>query len=185
MGRIEDLAAKYEAHIRVPWTRTVAGAQRVVMVVYEKELERAFRARKAEFEQRTRNHNHNWIEFDCTRVFAEWMSTQGDRDAFFENPEDLTFLLEVDFPEFVAQSLRKTLLDGDDSSVVALTGVGALFGFARISALIETVDRDIRGRLVVFFPGGHQTNCYRILDARDGFDYLATCITLNGSGETA
>ena len=37
MGRIEDLAARYERHISVPWQRTIAGAQRVVLVVYEKE----------------------------------------------------------------------------------------------------------------------------------------------------
>ncbi len=46
MARIEDLAEKYGRHIATPWQRTVAGAQRVVMVVYDKELERTLRARK-------------------------------------------------------------------------------------------------------------------------------------------
>ena len=40
MARIEDLAERYGRHIATPWQRTVAGAQRVVMVVYDKELER-------------------------------------------------------------------------------------------------------------------------------------------------
>jgi len=155
------------------------------MVVYDKDLERAFRARKAEFDQRTRNNDHSWIEFDCTRVFAEWMSTQDDAAAFFEHPEDLTFLVESDFPEFVAEALRKTLRQSDASGVVAVTGVGALFGFTRISALIEAVDREILGRLVIFFPGTKEGDRYRLLDAREGWNYLASCVTLNGSGETA
>ena len=54
MARIEDLADRYGRHIATPWQRTVAGAQRVVMVVYDKELERALGARKLAFEMATR-----------------------------------------------------------------------------------------------------------------------------------
>ncbi len=50
MGKIEDLAANYERHLSVPWQRSVAGAQRVMLLIYEKELERALRARLGEFE---------------------------------------------------------------------------------------------------------------------------------------
>ena len=39
MGKIEDLAGVYERHISVPWQRTLSGAQRVMLVVYEKDLE--------------------------------------------------------------------------------------------------------------------------------------------------
>ena len=47
MGRIEQLAEKYGRHIALPWQRTVAGAQRVIMIVYDKELERTLqRARR-------------------------------------------------------------------------------------------------------------------------------------------
>ena len=48
MARLEDLADLYGQHIATPWQRTVAGAQRVVMVAYDKELERVLRARKGE-----------------------------------------------------------------------------------------------------------------------------------------
>ena len=47
MARIEDLADRFGRHIATPWQRTVSGAQRVVMLVYDKELERTLRARKA------------------------------------------------------------------------------------------------------------------------------------------
>lgn len=49
MSRIDDLAALYGRQIGLPWQRTIAGAQRVIMVIYDKELERSLRARLGEF----------------------------------------------------------------------------------------------------------------------------------------
>jgi hypothetical protein len=43
-------------------------------------------------------------------------------------------------------------------------------------------EADIQGRLVVFFPGQFERNNYRLLDARDGWNYLAVPITLHGEG---
>ncbi|MEW6071034.1 MAG: BREX protein BrxB domain-containing protein [Planctomycetota bacterium] len=185
MGKIEDLAARYEEHILVPWPRTLAGSQRVILVVYEKELERAFRSRKAEFEQRTSSAGHGWVEYDCTSRFAEWMAREDYRDAYFEVPEDLRLKIETEFLEFVAAPLRQLLRDSDERSVVAVTGVASLFGFARVSDLLHTVEQDIRGRLVVFFPGTKDGERYRLLDARDGWNYLASCVTMHGTGEKA
>jgi hypothetical protein len=39
------------------------------------------------------------------------------------------------------------------------------------------VDDAIRGRVVVFFPGELEQNNYRLLGARDGWNYLAIAIT--------
>jgi hypothetical protein len=44
------------------------------------------------------------------------------------------------------------------------------------------VESDIRGRLVVFFPGHLERSNYRLLDARDGWNYMAVPITLHGDG---
>jgi len=185
MGKIEDLAGRFEEHIRVPWQRTLAGSQRVILVVYEKEFERALRARKGEFEQATIRHGHGWVEFDCTRRFAEWMAREEYRDAYFEMPADLALKTESEFLEFVAAPLRELLRNSDESTVVALTGVASLFGFTRVSDLIHAVEQDIRGRLAVFFPGTKDGDRYRLLDARDGWNYLASCVTLHGTGERA
>jgi len=182
MGKIEDLASLYERHMGVPWQRTIAGAQRVVIVVYDKELERAFRARKGEFEQRTRTTGHEWVEFDCTRCFAEWMAADEYREAYFEYPDDLALKLESEFTEYVAASLRELLRSCDKNTVVAVTGVASLYGFTRLSDLVRAVEPDIKGRLVVFFPGTKDGNNYRLLDARDGWNYLAYSITLHSSG---
>lgn len=185
MGKIEDLADVYGRFISVPWQRTMAGAQRVMMVVYEKELERTLRARIGEFEQRTRAAGHDWVEFDCTRVFAEWMAHDEYRDAYFENPDDLAMKIEGEFVDAVVGPLKARLDASNDQSVVALTGVASLYGFAHVSQVIRAVESDIRGRLVVFFPGSRDANNYRLLDARDGWNYLASSITLHGGGGIA
>ena len=58
----------------------------------------------------------------------------------------------------------------------------SLYGFVRVSELIHDVERSIKGRLVVFFPGTKNENNYRLLDARDGWNYLAVPVTLHGEG---
>lgn len=185
MGKIEQLAAKYERHIRAPWQRTVAGAQRVLLVVYDKELERTFRARKAEFSQRTVAAEYEWTELDCSRLFSEWMASDEYREAYFEHPEDLTMKLETEFVEHVVETLKTTLRTSNENTVVAVTGVATLYGFCHISDVIRAVEPDIKGRLAVFFPGTKDGNNYRMLDARDGWNYLANSISLHATGETA
>jgi hypothetical protein len=186
MGKIEDLADEYERQLGGQWQLTLAGAQRVVFVVYEKELERSLRARLPEFEQRTLRGGHRWVELDCTRLFAEWMAADEYRDAYFEQPEDLRLKLETEFQEHVADRVRAALRAGGSEAakdtVVAITGLGALYPFAHISLLIRAVEPDIQGRLVVFFPGSKNGNNYRFLDARDGFNYLGASITLGLGG---
>lgn len=184
MSRIEALAELYGRHIALPWQRTIAGAQRVIIVVYEKELERSFRARKGEFEQRTRAVGYGWVEFDCTPLFAQWMAQLKYREAYFERPNDLASKLEAEFEPYVANLLRQRLHDCDETTVLAMTGVASLYGFARVSTLVRMVEPDIKGRLVIFFPGSKEGMIYRLLDARDGWNYLAQCITLHGVGGT-
>lgn len=185
MARIEDLADRYGRHIATPWQRTIAGAQRIIMLVYDKELERTLRARKLAFETATRRAGHDWHEVDLADAFAQWMAADEYRGDYFASPEDLQLKLETsEFPEFVADRLRDTLTRSDvtDTSVVAVFGAGALFGLARISQILKLVEADIRGRLVVFFPGQFERSNYRLLDARDGWNYLAVPITLHGDG---
>ena len=180
MGRIEELATAYERHVGAPWQRTVAGAQRVMMVVYEKEQERTLRARLGEFEQATRRSHHGWKLVDCTAWFAEWMAKQEYRDAYFEDPSLLAMMLEGEFQNFVTLRLSNELEASDENTVVALMGVASLYGFMRVSELIRSVEQSIRGRLLVLFPGTKNENNYRLLDARDGWNYLANSITLHG-----
>lgn len=184
MARIEDLAERYGRHIATPWQRTVSGAQRVIMVVYDKELERTLRARKLAFENATRAAGHDWHEIDITDAFAQWMASDEYRDEYFASPDDVQLKLDAEFASAVAERVRASLHDAKatENSVVAVYGVGSIFGFTRVSQLLRLIERDIRGRLVVFFPGQFENNNYRLLDARDGWNYLAVPITLHGEG---
>ncbi|MBI4584109.1 MAG: DUF1788 domain-containing protein [Planctomycetes bacterium] len=185
MGRIEDLAEIYEKNISPPWLINLAGAQKTIFVVYDKTDERRLRARRQLFELATRRAGHGWREFDFTSVFPEWMAKEEYREAYFEAPEDLELKLENEFVDFAAARLRVALLApvADSSSVVGVFGAATLFGFTRVSLILKHVEGDIRGRLVLFFPGQYDQNHYRLLDARDGWNYLAVPIALHGSGE--
>lgn len=184
MGRVELLAEKYRQHIGLPWQKTVAGAQRVILVVYDKELERALMARKELFSMATRESQHDWFEIDVADAFARWIAADEYRDSYFESPEDLQLKLDSEFAGFVAESIRTILEKADVSerSVVAVFGVGALFGFTHVSEVLKLVEPHIRGRLVLFFPGVYDQNNYRLLDARDGPNYLAVPITTHALG---
>jgi hypothetical protein len=89
--------------------------------------------------------------------------------------------LRGDFVQHATGRLRETLTANgvDEDTVVAVQGVACLFGFTRASLVLKEVVKDIRGRLVVFFPGEYEDNNYRLLDARDGWNYLAVPITLH------
>ena len=182
MGRIEDLARHYEDHIGAPWQRTAAGAQRVTIVVYDKALERSLRARLPAFAQATREAGHDYRQVDCTTWFADWISSEEYRDEYFADPSLLRMKLGAEFPAEAARRLREHLDAAGESDVVALVGVAALFGFLRVSGLIHAAEDAIRGRLVVFFPGTKDGNNYRLLDARDGWTYMAHAITAYQQG---
>lgn len=181
MGRIEELVARYRGHIGAPWQRNLAGDQKAIFVVYPKADERKLRARLEMFDIATTETGHRWHLLDLTDTFSQWMANTDYRDVYFEEPDTLVMKLRSDFVQYAAGRLREALTaDGiDEDAVVAVQGVACLFGFTRVSLVLKEVVKDIRGRLVVFFPGEFDENNYRLLDARDGWNYLAVPITLH------
>ena len=179
MGRIEGLADSYERHISAPWQRNLAGAQKAIFVVYPKEDERQLRARIGDFEVRTRNAGHGWKRVDMTSFFSQWMANEEYRDIYFEDPDDLKLKLDTEFIEFVASEVRAALTaeDVDENVVVAIIGAASLYGFLHVSEVLGKVTNDIRGRLLLFFPGTFEQDTYSLLGARSGWNYLATPIT--------
>ena len=184
MARIEELVASYKSHISAPWQKNLAGPEKMVFVVYPKVDERRLRARLELFELATKEAGHRWGLFDFTSVFARWMAGTKYRNSYFEEPSEMAIKLETDFLQFVAGQFRAALTDpkADENSVVACYGVASLYGFTKMSLVLKEVENDIRGRLVLFFPGEYENQNYRLLDARDGWNYLAVPITLH-SGE--
>lgn len=181
MGRIEMLAERYRSHIALPWRRDLAGPERAIFVVYDKTDERRLRLRLPLFATATEDAGHAWLECDLTKTFAQWMSQTDYRESYFEMPEDLELQLEGGFLEHLTSHIRGVLRapEADENSVVAVYGIASLFGLVRVSALMKEIESDLRGRIVVFFPGEYEDNNYRLLDARDGWNYLAVPITVH------
>lgn len=179
--RIEQVLTEYRNQLRLPWSRTIAGPQRVWMVVYDPELERRLRLRVEEFAIETREAGRKWELVDLTPAFAEWLAANEYREAYFAEPELLSGALGG-FADALAERLQAALTSPeiDDSTVVAVLGSGSLFPMARVSELLDRVSPHIRGRLLVFFPGHLEGSNYRLLDARDGWNYLAVSITAEG-----
>lgn len=186
MGRIDELATRYRGHIAAPWQRNLAGDQKAIFVVYPKTDERKLRARIELFEMATTSTGHGWRAVDMTDTFARWMANTDYRDIYFEEPETLAMKLRSSFVQYAADQLHQALTaEGtNEDTVVSVQGIACLFGFTRVSLMLKEVVKDIRGRLVVFFPGEYEDSNYRLLDARDGWNYLAVPITLhNGVGD--
>ena len=176
MSKVDDLCRNYERFVSLPWPDHLAGPQRVWFAVYDRMDERRLRARVDGFQIATDRTGHKWRLCDLTDIFADWMAGQEYRESYFEDPESLESAMP-EFLEFTAGRLRNDLQQADLNTVVAVLGVATLFGCLRVSELMDAVKDAIVGRLLVFFPGEYEANNYRLLDARDGWNYLATPIT--------
>lgn len=176
-NRLERLVKSYSNYISIPWTQGLANEQRVLFAVYHKEDELKLRVRVEDFKFATESAGHKWLRLDITRLFPEWMAGQKYREDYFEEPESL----QSKYKKFTKQSVEKLAksLEGqvDESTLVALVGCGTLFGFASVSDFVKQLSEHIPGRLLVLFPGEYIDNKYRLLDAKDGWGYLATAIT--------
>ncbi len=178
MSKLDKLLREYGNHIAIPWQQGLAGAQRVIFIVYDKTDELRFRTKSDEFEIATKTAGHSWKLLDLTNSFPQWMASLDYRDNYFEAPEDVEGLL----PQFV-DSLVASITDlleqpdANEQTVVAVMGIACLFGFARVSEIVQRTASHVCGRMVVFFPGEYENSNYRLLDARDGWNYLAVPIT--------
>ena len=184
MSFIDDLVESYRRFVDLPWPDNVGGPQKVWMVVYPPPYERRVRLNLPEFENATIQGGHSWGKIDITTSFERWLAGHEYAEAYFEDPEALEPALP-EFFEVVVKEVREQLEEFDDpTGVVGLIGAGTLFGLGdsvKVSALMNQVNDSIAGRLLVFFPGQHEHNSYRLLDARDGWNYLATPITTEGA----
>jgi len=182
MTRLDVLKKNFQRICAMPWDRNVAGPQRVWLAVYDKEDERKLRLRLGLFEEATHAAGHGWHALDLTDAFAAWMcgpDTAAYAASYFENPDLLDDAVLADFKQAVVTRIRAALdqLPNGADAVLAVCGVSSLFGFLKVSELLPLVEGHIRGRLLVFFPGVYEQENYRLLDARDGWNYHAVPIT--------
>ncbi|MDP2203756.1 MAG: DUF1788 domain-containing protein [Methylicorpusculum sp.] len=178
MSKVKRLLQTYNKYIAIPWRDDAAAAQRVIFCVYDENEERIVRAKLDEFEIVTRQSGHDWAVFDLTDTFANWLSPQRYARSYFQKPQLLSSFLPK-YLDFIDQQFSQFLVDhsANQNSVVALKGVGSLFGFLKVKDVVDRLAPQVRGRLLVFFPGSYDNNNYRLLDGYDGWNYLAVPIT--------
>jgi hypothetical protein len=178
VNKISRLLKSYSRFIAVPWRGDAAAMQRVIFCVYDESDELRLRARIDEFELATKDAGHEWTPFDLTDTFAEWLSGQKYAKSYFQKPQLLGTLLPK-YADYIASRFEQHISDeeADSDSVVALKGVGSLFGFLKVKEMVDRLAPMVSGRLLVFFPGTYENNNYRLLDGYDGWNYLAVPIT--------
>jgi hypothetical protein len=183
LAGIEGLLRSYDNYVTLPWENNLAGPQKVWFAIYNPPDERRLRTRIGEFEMATRRAGYDWRHCDLTPLFARWMAAHRYRDSYFARPESLTTMALSKFEAHIVETLRMALAADDvhERTVFAVSGVASLFGFTRISSVLDAISNSIRGRLLVFFPGERDGANYRLLDARDGWSYLAIPITAQES----
>jgi len=178
MSKIKRLIQSYSRSIAVPWRDDAAAAQRVIFCVYNEDDELQLRAKIDEFEIATKQSGHEWAVFDLTDTFADWLSGQRYAKSYFKKPQLLSTILPS-YLTFIKQEfetfLKANAVNGE--TVVALKGVGSLFGFLKVREVVDKLAPLAEGRLLVFFPGTYENNNYRLLDGYDGWNYLAVTIT--------
>lgn len=182
-SRIDGLVKQYAKLVKLPWERHLAGEQRVWFAIYDKTDERRLRYQLQEFEAETTLAGKAWREVDLTDSFARWMGDFAYREAYFADPGEVERLMP-EFQDSVVERVRAEFAKGDANTVVALKGVACLYGLLMVSDVVKALAAHVPGRLLVFFPGEHEGNNYRLLDARDGWNYLAVPITAHDIGAT-
>lgn len=178
MSKIDQLVKSYSSYIETPWRTDVAAAQRVIFCVYNEKDERFLRAKIYEFEDVTFRSGHDWFLFDLTDTFANWLIGQRYAKGYFKEPDFLDMLMHR-YLEYIKQVFEQFIKAHDisDSSVIALKGVGSLFGFLKVRDVVDELAPLVAGRLLFFFPGNYENNNYYLLNGHDGWNYLAVPIT--------
>ena len=175
MNTFDDILAAYQRHIQLPWANDVPSVGRVWIVWYEKTLQRRFTGRLGEFEHATLKAGHGWHHLDLAPWFGRWIAQHEFFVGLLEQPKEIRGLLQ-DIEDQLVSDVKRVLAVCSPNDVLAVDGCGALFGVARVSNLIGKIAEAVPGRLLIGFPGKHSGGVYRLLDARDGWNYHAVPI---------
>ncbi len=179
-SKVDRLLTAYEKVVKEPWAPSLSGQERIWFLVYDPAAQRKVDLRLGDFESATLRAQKKWESISFKKCFPSWMSSHDYKEEYFKNPEFIVDQLEAEFIPFAIQFMKTKLKEvkQDENTVIAVKDVSSLFGFVRLSEILRSCDKDFIGRLLIFFPGEFENNQYRLLDARDGWDYLARPITL-------
>lgn len=172
MNAFDEILTAYRKQVELPWASDTPPAGRVWIIWYDKTLQRRFTGQIEALKQATLTAGHGWRYINLSPQFGKWIA----KHEFFENlvaqPKELRGLLP-DFEEVIISAIKNELKNCSKNDVLTIDGCGSLFGLVRVSTLISKISDEIPGRLLIGFPGKHTMGVYRLLDARDGWNYHA------------
>lgn len=180
MSRIDELIENYERFVNLPWQSNLAPAQRIWMAVYSPEFERRLRLHLPEFATASRKAGYEWSLIDITKEFEQWMGAHEYRESYFANPKLMQPELVGFFERLVADVRESIRSMTSDRTIIGIIGASSLYGlgdYVKVSALVEEIQDEVLGRLLVFFPGEVEGDSYRLMNARDGYNYHAVRIS--------
>jgi len=179
MSKVDALINNYEKILKEPWVNKLSGHEKVWFLVYDPIDERKVALRIGDFERITKEKNKNWVEIDLKFCFPEWMKQHEYREEYFADPEAIKDQIESNFKNYVIQYIAEIIQKTDnlENTIIAITNVSSLFGFIKLSDVLSELYEFNKGRILIFFPGEFQNNHFRLMDARDGWSYLARPIT--------
>lgn len=179
-SKVDQLLSAFEAVVTEPWSSVLSGQERIWFLVYDPADQRKVDLRMGDFENTTLKSNKKLISISMKHCFPKWMSEHDYKDEYFNDPESLLDQLEAEFKQYAIDFLVSEFerLGTDDDTLIAVKDISSLFGFTRVSDVLTGCSSSFKGRLLLFFPGEFDKNQYRLLDARDGWNYLARPITV-------
>jgi hypothetical protein len=180
MNRTDQLIENYRSHIQMPFRPGLAAPQRVWFAVYPAAEERRLINRIDEFEMLTKSAGHHWVRIDLKGQLSAWIGSvdEEERADWFRNSGDIDLYAKTEWRDVLTKFFAQQVACATEPerTVFALTGLMDLYDFLHVSELVEGMLKDFPGHLLVFFPGEREGNTYRFLDARAGWNYLATPI---------
>lgn len=178
-SKVDQLIRAFEAVVNEPWSSALSGQERIWFLVYDPADQRMVDLRIGDFENITLKANKRWISISLKNCFPKWMSEHDYKEEYFNDPESLLDQLEAEFKQYAIDFLVSEFerLGTDPNTLIAVKDISSLFGFTRLSDVLTGCSNTFKGRLLLFFPGEFDKNQYRLLDARDGWNYLARPIT--------
>ena len=88
-------------------------------------------------------------------LLSRWVDDLGgNAPRYFQQPNLLPSILPG-YSTYIVERFKEFLADNQvgERDVVALKGVGSLFGFLKVKGVVDQLAPLVGGRLVVFFPG--------------------------------
>lgn len=174
-SKIDQLLSAFELVVNEPWTTALSGQEKIWFLVYDPSEQRKIDLRLEDYETETMKAGKKWTLISLKNCFPSWMAGHDYKEEYFNDPETLVDQLEVEFKQYAIQFLTSEIKkqEVDDNTLIVIKDISSLFGFNRISDVLNGCANAFIGRVLIFFPGEFEKNHYRLLDARDGWSYLA------------